>query len=52
MVIAAALLLFQPIEATYLNIGIVIATFSLLLWTKIPPYVLIFTGILAGMYIH
>ena len=49
MVIAAAVLLYQPIESSALNMSLVVATFALLLWTKVPPYLLIFTGILAGI---
>jgi len=49
MVIAAAVLLYQPIESSALNMSLVVATFALLLWTKTPPYLLIFTGILAGI---
>ena len=49
MVIAAAILLYQPIESTALNMSLVLATFALLLWTKTPPYLLILTGILAGI---
>lgn len=49
MVCAAAILLYHPIESSALNLGIVVATFSLLLWTKIPPYALIFTGLVAGL---
>jgi len=49
MVIAAAILLYQPIESSALNLSLVLVTFALLLWTKLPPYLLIFTGILAGI---
>ncbi|MCX2740439.1 chromate efflux transporter [Pontibacter anaerobius] len=48
MVVAAAILLYQPIENTLLNFGIVLATFSLLMFTKIPAPVLILTGLLLG----
>ena len=49
MVCAAAILLYQPLESTLLNMSLVLATFALLFWTKIPSYLLIFTGILAGI---
>ncbi|MDX5438635.1 MAG: chromate efflux transporter [Pontibacter sp.] len=48
MVVAAAILLYHPIENTILNFGIVVATFCLLMFTKIPAPVLILTGLLLG----
>ncbi len=48
MVVAAAIMLYHPIENTFLNFGIVVATFALLLFTKIPPPLLIVTGLLLG----
>lgn len=51
MVVAAAILLYHPIENTFLNFGIVVATFSLLMFTKIPAPVLILTGLLLGFLI-
>jgi len=52
MVCAAAILLYHPIESSMLNLGIVVATFSLLLWTRIPPYALILLGLITGIFIH
>jgi chromate transporter len=52
MVVAAAIQLYHPIENTLLNFGIVVATFCLLLFTKIPAPVLIFTGLLLGIIIY
>jgi chromate transporter len=49
MVCAAAILLFHPVESSMLNIGIVVATFCLLLWTKIPPPFIIIFGLLLGL---
>jgi chromate transporter len=49
MVCAAAILLYHPIENTPVNFGIVLATFALLLLTKIPPYMLILIGLAAGI---
>jgi chromate transporter len=49
MVCAAAILLYHPIENTPLNFAIVVATFALLLLTKMPPYMLIFLGVAAGI---
>lgn len=60
MVCAAAILLFHPIDTDYekvgmliasLNIGLVIVTFALLLWTKVPPPLLIGCGLLLGIFI-
>jgi chromate transporter len=52
MVVAAAIQLYHPIENTLLNFGIVVATFCLLLFTKIPAPVLILTGLLLGVVIY
>ncbi|WP_162053968.1 chromate efflux transporter [Pontibacter pamirensis] len=52
MVVAAAIQLYHPIENTPLNFGIVVATFCLLLFTKIPAPVLIFTGLVLGLIIY
>jgi chromate transporter len=49
MVCAAAILLYHPIENTPTNFGIVLATFALLLFTKMPPYMLILLGLAAGI---
>ncbi len=51
MVCAAAILLYHPIENSLLNFSIVVITFSLLLWTKTPPYILILFGLVAGIFI-
>ena len=48
MVIAAAFLLFQPIEPDFVNMTMIIATFLLLIYTKIPPPFIILVGLLAG----
>jgi len=48
MVVAAAILLYHPIENTPLNFGIVAATFCLLLFTRIPAPVLILSGLGLG----
>ncbi|GAB3825857.1 hypothetical protein GCM10028895_35970 [Pontibacter rugosus] len=48
MVVAAAILLYHPVPNTPLNFGIVVATFSLLMFTKIPAPILILTGLLLG----
>ncbi|WP_299758893.1 chromate efflux transporter [uncultured Pontibacter sp.] len=51
MVVAAAILLYHPIENTVLNFSIVVATFCLLMFTKIPAPVLILTGLLLGFLV-
>ncbi|MEM6843526.1 MAG: chromate efflux transporter [Bacteroidota bacterium] len=49
MVIAAALLLLEPLELSYLNIGIVVGTALLLQFTKIPAPVIILVGLALGV---
>jgi len=51
MVAAAAILMFQPIEVNTVNIGIVIATMCLLLFTKLPAPFIIIGGLIAGFII-
>lgn len=48
MVIAAAVILFEPLDPSYLNIGIVISTFGLLLSRKVPAPFIIITAAAAG----
>jgi chromate transporter len=48
MVIAAAFLLFQPIEANFINMFMIISTFLVLTFTKIPPPFIILAGLIAG----
>jgi len=48
MVVAAAIMLYHPIDNTLLNFGIVVATFALLMFTRIPAPILILTGLLLG----
>jgi chromate transporter len=48
LVIASAVILFQPLENTLLNFAIPIATFALLTFTKIPPPFIILGGLLLG----
>lgn len=48
MVIAAAVLMFLPLEPNFLNFGITIGTFALLTFTRIPAPVIILTGLAAG----
>jgi len=49
MVVAAALLLFVPMDKSLLNVGFTIGTFLVLRFTKIPTPFVILTGLLAGL---
>jgi len=51
MVIAAAFLLFKPLDPNLINVGIVAATFVALMYTKIPAPVIIIAGLAAGFII-
>ena len=48
MVITAAILLFQPIEHSLLNISLIIGTFLILMFTRIPAPFIILAGLIAG----
>ena len=48
VVIGAAILLFEPIPSTPVNIGMILLTFGLLLLTRIPAPLIIIGGILIG----
>ena len=48
MVVAAAFLLFQPLEADFINISMITGTFLLLMFTRIPPALIILAGLIAG----
>ena len=52
MVAAAAFTLFQPIENNVMNVSVIIGTFLVLTYTKIPPPLIILAGLLAGIFIH
>jgi chromate transporter len=51
LVTSAAILLFQPLENTVLNFGVTIATFCLLVFTKIPSPLIIIGGLLLGFLV-
>lgn len=51
MVAAAAFVLFEPIDNSVLNVSVVIGTFLLLTYTKIPAPFIILAGLLAGFLI-
>ena len=48
---AAAIALFQPMIPHWPSVVVVIITMGLLLYTRIPPYVLILGGLLAGIWL-
>jgi chromate transporter len=48
LVAASAIILFQPLENTVLNFTVTIATFCLLVFTKIPSPLLILAGLILG----
>lgn len=51
MVAAAAFLLFKPIDNSVMNVSVVLGTFVLLTYTKVPPPLIILAGLLAGFLI-
>ena len=51
MVVAAAILLFQPLDNSLLNFAFVAGTFLLLVFTRIPAPVIIISGLLMGFLI-
>lgn len=48
MVVAAGMILFNPLETSLINIAIIIATFCLLTFTKTPAPIIILAGLAAG----
>ncbi|ADB37651.1 chromate efflux transporter [Spirosoma linguale] len=46
---AAALALFEPMATHWSSVVVVVSTIAVLLYTKIPPYVLILVGLLTGV---
>jgi chromate transporter len=51
LVASSAIILFQPLENTFLNFGVTIATFCLLVWTKVPSPLIILGGLILGFLI-
>ncbi len=51
MVVAAVLLLFEPVENTVLNFSIIVATICILVFTKIPAPYIVIVGLIAGFLI-
>lgn len=48
LVAASAIIMFQPLENTFLNFGVTIGTFALLVFTRIPSPVIIVLGLVLG----
>ncbi len=51
LIAAAAVLLFMRLESNLLNTGIVMATFCLVSFTRVPHYLIILAGLLLGYLI-
>jgi chromate transporter len=51
LVAAAAILLFQPLENTFLNIAFTIGTFCIMAFTKLPSWAVILAGLALGFFI-
>jgi len=49
MVIAATFVLFDPIEPNLINTLVIVITFILLMFTKVPSPVIIISGLIAGL---
>jgi chromate transporter len=52
LVAASAIILFQPLENTFLNFGVTIVTFCLLVFTKVPSPLIILGGLILGFIIQ
>jgi len=48
MVVAAVILLFQPVENSFLNFALLFCTAAILLFTKIPAPFVVLAGLAAG----
>jgi chromate transporter len=51
LVVTSAVILFQPLENSFLNFSVVVITFALLLYTRIPSTVIIIGGLILGFVI-
>jgi chromate transporter len=49
LVLASAVILFQPLENTFMNFAVTVSTFALLTFTKIPSPFIILGGLLLGL---
>ena len=52
LVAASAVILFQPLENTVLNFGVTIATFCLLVFTRVPSPLIILGGLILGFVLQ
>jgi chromate transporter len=52
LVAASAIIMFQPLENTFLNFSVTIATFCLLVFTKIPSPFIIVGGLVLGFIVR
>lgn len=52
LVAASAIILFQPLENTFLNFGVTIATFCLLVFTRVPSPLIILGGLALGFVLQ
>src|SRR5204863_7347225 len=52
LVTASAVILFQPLENTFLNFSVTIVTFCLLVFTRIPSPFIILGGLILGFIIR
>lgn len=52
LVAAAAIILFQPLENTFLNFSVTVVTFCLLVFTRIPAPVIIVCGLALGFIVE
>jgi chromate transporter len=52
MMVAAVLLLFEPVDNTVLNFSIIIGTICILIFTKIPAPYIVIVGLVAGFLIR
>lgn len=52
LVAASAVILFQPLENTFLNFAVTIVTFCLLVFTRVPSPLIIVGGLILGLLLH
>ncbi len=52
LVAASAIILFQPLENTFLNFGVTIATFCLLVFTRVPSPLIVVGGLALGFILQ
>ncbi len=51
LVATSAVILYQPLENTYMNLFVTVATFCLVLFTRVPSTVIILGGLILGLLI-